>query len=123
MAFAFADCELDRERFQLRRRGRVVKLERKVFDVLAYLPPTAPFAMPVLVGLGAVAWWQFTASVAISVICTVGLARLAAADVLGAGGRRYSRRVRRQAGGCLATARSEWLVAGVVQWQNISFPS
>jgi DNA-binding winged helix-turn-helix (wHTH) protein/tetratricopeptide (TPR) repeat protein len=37
VSFAFADCELDRERFQLRRRGRVVKLERKVFDVLAYL--------------------------------------------------------------------------------------
>ncbi len=35
--FAFADCELDRELYQLRRRGRVVKLEPKVFDVLAHL--------------------------------------------------------------------------------------
>jgi ABC-2 type transport system permease protein len=48
------------------------------FRVLAYLPPTAPFAMPVLVGLGAVTWWQFAASVIISVACTVGVARAAA---------------------------------------------
>lgn len=47
------------------------------FDVLAYLPPTAPFAMPVLVGLGAVTWWEFAASAALSVLCTVGVARLA----------------------------------------------
>lgn len=47
------------------------------FKVLAYLPPTAPFAMPVLVGLGAVTWWQFAASAALSVLCTVGVARLA----------------------------------------------
>jgi ABC-2 type transport system permease protein len=45
--------------------------------VLAYLPPTAPFAMPVLVGLGAVTWWQFAASVALTLICTVAVARLA----------------------------------------------
>ncbi len=37
MVFAFADCELDRELYQLRRRGRAVKLEPKVFDVLAHL--------------------------------------------------------------------------------------
>jgi ABC-2 type transport system permease protein len=49
------------------------------FDVLAYLPPTAPFAMPVLVGLGAVSWWQFALSAAISVACTIGVARLASA--------------------------------------------
>ena len=36
------------------------------FKVLAYLPPTAPFAMPVLVGLSLVTWWQFVASVLIS---------------------------------------------------------
>jgi ABC-2 type transport system permease protein len=48
------------------------------FHVLAYLPPTAPFAMPVLVGLGAVSWWQFAASAVISVVCTVGVARAAA---------------------------------------------
>ncbi len=48
------------------------------FEVLAYLPPTAPFAMPVLVGLGMATWWQVTVSAAISVVCTVGVARLAA---------------------------------------------
>jgi ABC-2 type transport system permease protein len=48
-----------------------------LFKVLAYLPPTAPFAMPVLVGLGAVTWWEFMASALISVVCTVGVARLA----------------------------------------------
>jgi ABC-2 type transport system permease protein len=47
------------------------------FHVLAYLPPTAPFAMPVLVGLGAVSWWQFAASAVISVVCTIGVARVA----------------------------------------------
>ena len=47
------------------------------FDVLAYLPLTAPLAMPVLVGLGMVTWWEFLASAAISVACTVGVARLA----------------------------------------------
>jgi len=49
-----------------------------LFKVLAYLPPTAPFAMPVLVGLGQVTVWGFCASVAISIVCTVGIARLAA---------------------------------------------
>lgn len=48
------------------------------FDVLAYLPPTAPFAMPVLVGLGAVPWWGFVLSVALSLVATVGVARVAA---------------------------------------------
>jgi ABC-2 type transport system permease protein len=48
------------------------------FHVLAYLPPTAPFAMPVLVGLGVVSWWQFAASAIISVVCTVGVAKGAA---------------------------------------------
>jgi ABC-2 type transport system permease protein len=48
-----------------------------LFKVLAYLPPTAPFAMPVLVGLDAVTWWEFGASVLISLVCTVGVARLA----------------------------------------------
>ena len=37
MILAFGDCEIDRELYQLRRRGRVVKLEPKVFDVLAHL--------------------------------------------------------------------------------------
>jgi ABC-2 type transport system permease protein len=49
-----------------------------LFRVLAYLPPTAPFAMPVLVGLGKVTWWQFLASVALSVVGTVLVARFAA---------------------------------------------
>ena len=48
------------------------------FRVLAYLPPTAPFAMPVLVGLGTATWWEFLASAAISIVCTIGVARLAA---------------------------------------------
>ena len=48
------------------------------FDVLAYLPPTAPFAMPVLVGLGRATWWEFAASAALSVVCTVAVAKLAA---------------------------------------------
>jgi DNA-binding winged helix-turn-helix (wHTH) protein/tetratricopeptide (TPR) repeat protein len=34
---AFLDCTLDRERYELRRAGRIVKIEKKVFDVLAYL--------------------------------------------------------------------------------------
>src|SRR5262249_58281898 len=37
LVHCFADCELDEMLFQLRRRGRVVKIEPKVFDVLAYL--------------------------------------------------------------------------------------
>lgn len=49
-----------------------------LFDVLAYLPPTAPFCMSVLVGLHTVAWWQFTASALISVACTAGVAVFAA---------------------------------------------
>jgi ABC-2 type transport system permease protein len=50
------------------------------FDVLAYVPLTAPLAMPVLVGLGAVAWWQVAVSAVISIVCTVAVAK-AAADV------------------------------------------
>ena len=42
-----------------------------LFKVLAYLPPTAPFAMPVLVGLKQVTWWQFVASALISLVATV----------------------------------------------------
>ena len=47
------------------------------FEVLAYLPPTAPFAMPVLVGLGLVSWWQFVLSVVLAIAGTVGVALLA----------------------------------------------
>lgn len=46
-------------------------------EVLAYLPPTAPLAMPVLVSLGVVSWWQFAASALLSVAGTAGMARLA----------------------------------------------
>jgi ABC-2 type transport system permease protein len=49
------------------------------FDVLAYLPPTAPFAMPVLVGLGRATWWEFAASAAVSIVSTIVVARLAGA--------------------------------------------
>ncbi len=49
-----------------------------LFKILAYLPPTAPFCMPVLVGLGAATWWQFVASVLITLAGTVAVAMLAA---------------------------------------------
>jgi ABC-2 type transport system permease protein len=59
--------------------------------VLAYLPPTAPFAMPTLVGLAGATWWQFLLSAALSLGCTVVVAELAArvyrAAVLQTGGR------------------------------------
>ena len=41
MIFAFGDFELDESLYQLRRRGEVVRLEPKVFDVLAYLVRSA----------------------------------------------------------------------------------
>ena len=47
------------------------------FKVLAYLPPTAPFAMTVLVDLGKATWWQFGASAAISILATIAVARFA----------------------------------------------
>lgn len=46
-------------------------------EVLAYLPPTAPFMMPVLMAVGAAGWWQFAGSAAISLASTVGIAALA----------------------------------------------
>jgi ABC-2 type transport system permease protein len=46
--------------------------------ILAYLPPTAPFAMPVLVALADAAWWQVVLSAVITVAATVIIARLAA---------------------------------------------
>jgi ABC-2 type transport system permease protein len=49
-----------------------------LFKVLAYLPPTAPFCMPVLVGLGDVTWWGFVASVLITIAATAGMAIFAA---------------------------------------------
>ena len=59
--------------------------------VLAFLPPTAPFAIPTWVALGGIAWWELVFSAAISVISTFGVARVAAAiyrrAVLRTGGR------------------------------------
>jgi ABC-2 type transport system permease protein len=59
--------------------------------VLAYVPPTAPFAMPTLVGFGQVAWWQFVLSVLLSLGCTVVVAiaasRVYRTAVLRTGGR------------------------------------
>jgi ABC-2 type transport system permease protein len=49
-----------------------------IYKVFAYLPPTAPFCMPVLVGLSLVTWWEFVASVLISILGTVGTAIFAA---------------------------------------------
>jgi DNA-binding winged helix-turn-helix (wHTH) protein/class 3 adenylate cyclase/predicted ATPase len=37
MLYRFADCELDSERFTLRRAGKAVTLQRRVFKVLVYL--------------------------------------------------------------------------------------
>jgi ABC-2 type transport system permease protein len=46
--------------------------------VLAYVPPTAPFAMTALVGLGSVTWWQFTLSAVLTAASVLVVARLAA---------------------------------------------
>lgn len=48
------------------------------FEVLAYFPPSAPFAMTTLVGLGDVEWWQFALSAAITVVSAFAVARIAA---------------------------------------------
>ncbi len=45
-----------------------------LFKVLAYFPPTAPFAMPVLVGLSLVTWWEFLISVVLSIAGTAVMA-------------------------------------------------
>ncbi len=44
---------------------------------LAYLPLTAPFAMPTLVALHAVTWWEFVVSALVTVAATIGTARVA----------------------------------------------
>ena len=61
--------------------------------VLAYVPPTAPFAMPTLVGFGEAAWWQFLLSVAVTLGCTLVVA-LAAARVYRTAVLQTGRRVR-----------------------------
>ena len=48
------------------------------FKVLGYVPLTAPFVMPTLVGLGDVTWWEFIASALVSIGGTVLVAQLAA---------------------------------------------
>jgi ABC-2 type transport system permease protein len=69
----------------------------ELVKVLAYVPPTAPFAMPVLVGLGDVSWWGFTLSVVFMLVATVGVARLASAvyrrAILRSGGRVHLRQI------------------------------
>jgi ABC-2 type transport system permease protein len=65
--------------------------------VLAYLPPTAPFAMPVLVGLGSATWWEFTISVVLMLVAIAAVARLASAiyrrAILRTGGRVHLRQL------------------------------
>ena len=66
-------------------------------EVLAYLPPTAPFAMPTLVGFGEATWWQFLLSVLLTLASTVVVAFAAArvyrTAVLQTGGRVRLRQV------------------------------
>ncbi|HZD68953.1 MAG TPA: ABC transporter permease [Actinomycetes bacterium] len=66
--------------------------------VLAYLPPTAPFAMPTLVGFGQATWWQFLLSVVFCLACIVvvafSAARIYRAAVLKTGGRVRLRQLR-----------------------------
>ena len=45
--------------------------------VIAFVPPTAPFAMPVLVSLGAASWWEVVVSAALTAATTVVVARVA----------------------------------------------
>jgi ABC-2 type transport system permease protein len=72
------------------------------FKVLAFLPPTAPFCMSALVGLGQVTWWQFVLSALISVGATAGVALFAARiyrrAVLRTGSRVRLRELLRRAG-------------------------
>ena len=72
------------------------------FKVLAFLPPTAPFCMSALVGLGQVTWWQFVLSALISLAATAGMALFAARiyrrAVLRTGGRVPLRELLRPAG-------------------------
>jgi ABC-2 type transport system permease protein len=48
------------------------------FKVLAYVPFTAPFCMPVLVSLNEVSWWQFVLSALVMVASIAGMALFAA---------------------------------------------
>ena len=68
-----------------------------LIKVLAYLPPTAPFAMPVLVGLGVATWWEFAISVVLCLAGIVLVARVASGiyyrAILRTGGRVHLRDV------------------------------
>lgn len=46
--------------------------------ILAYLPPTAPFAMPTLIGFGQATWWEFLLSAVLCLASTVVVALFAA---------------------------------------------
>ena len=48
-----------------------------LLKVLAYLPPTAPFAMPVLYGMRGANAWEVALSLLISLLATIGVARFA----------------------------------------------
>lgn len=63
------------------------------FEVLAYLPPTAPFAMPVLVALKGATWWEFGLSIVLMLLSTAVLSR-AASTVYRRAVLRTGRRVR-----------------------------
>jgi ABC-2 type transport system permease protein len=72
-----------------------------VFHVLAFIPFTAPVAMPVLVAVGAAPAWQVAVSAVITVASTVWMARLAGAiygrAILRTGSRLKVRQVLRSA--------------------------
>ncbi len=51
-----------------------------LFKIIAYIPFTAPFSMPVLVSLGQAAWWQLLISAAIS-LATTAFTAFAAASI------------------------------------------
>ena len=76
--------------------------------VLAYIPPTAPFAMPVLVALGVVSWWQFLAAVVISLVGTWAVARLAATST-------SARSCARDSGCVCATSFAPAVLSGIPQ--------
>ena len=69
----------------------------ELIKVLAYVPFTAPFAMPVLVGLGDVTWWEFALSVGVMIASIVVVARVASAvyrrAILRTGGRVHLRQL------------------------------
>jgi ABC-2 type transport system permease protein len=71
------------------------------YHVLAFVPFTAPIAMPVLVAVGAAPAWQVAVSAGISVVSTVVMARVAGAvyerAILRTGSRLKVRQVLRSA--------------------------